>query len=135
VDKGLLRTLLDALDNNPCRFDLGKRRHERVPYRDRHGILYTTQTGRDVAFIVPTRNISPGGLSFLHGQMMHAGQACSIRLVTNEGIWLTVEGVVVRCRHVWGMIHEIGMRFKGLPDLQGLRDRQATGEAAAQSAT
>lgn len=135
MDKGLLRSILDALDNNPCRFDLSRRRYERIPYRDRHAILYTAQAGRDVAFIVPTRNISLGGLSFLHGQRMQAGQVCTISLVTNKGDWMTIEGIVVRCRHVWGVIHEIGVEFKALPSLQSRRDLQETIQTATQAAT
>ena len=133
VDKGLLRSILEALDDNPCSFDLSRRRFERMPFRGRHGILYTTQTQQDVAFIVPTRNISQAGLSFLHGQMMHAGQACSVSLVTKDGNWLTVEGLIVRCRYVRGMIHEIGMKFSArtdLTDLGGLHET-ASGPPAA----
>ena len=122
VDKALLRRILDALDNNPCRFEVNKRRHERLPYRGRQVILHTKQTERDVAFIVPTRNISRGGMSFLHGQMMHLDQSCAVDLATNDGNWLTVEGVVVRCRHIKGMIHEIGLKFSRLVNLKDLQD-------------
>lgn len=122
VDKALLRRILDALDSSGCNFELNKRRHERLSYRGRQVILYTKQTERDVAFIVPTRNISRGGMSFLHGQMMHIGQACTVDLATNDGNWLSVDGVVVRCRHIRGMIHEIGLKFNGLVSLEGLRD-------------
>jgi hypothetical protein len=122
VDKALLRRILDALDNNPCNFELNKRRHERLAYRGRQVILYTKQTERDIAFIVPTRNISRGGMSFLHGQMMHLDQPCTVDLASNDGNWLTVEGTVVRCRHIRGMIHEIGLKFSGLINLDDLRD-------------
>ncbi len=122
VDKALLRRILDALDSNGCGFELNKRRHERLPYRGRQVILYTKQTERDVAFIVPSRNISRGGMSFLHGQMMHLGQLCSVDLATNDGNWFTVESTVVRCRHVRGMIHEIGLKFNELINLEDLRD-------------
>lgn len=131
LDKGLLRSILDALDDNPCSFGLSRRRHDRIPFRGTHGILYTTQDDRDVAFIVPTRNISQGGLSFLHGQMMHVGQACRLSLVTNDGNWLTIEGLIVRCRHVRGIIHEVGMKFHGLADLKDLRDLHGTDRGAA----
>jgi hypothetical protein len=122
VDKGLLQRILDTMDNDPCSLDLGKRRHERLVYRGRQVILYTRQTERDVAFIVPTRNISPGGVSFLQGQKMHVDQPCSVDLPTRDGNWLTVEAAVVRCRHVRGMIHEIGLKFTSLVNLEGLRD-------------
>jgi len=122
VDKGLLRRILDALDNSGCNFELNKRRHQRLQYRGRQVILYTKQTERDIAFIVPTRNISRGGMSFLHGQMMHIGQLCAVDLAAKDGTWLSVEGTVVRCRHIRGMIHEIGLKFNGLLNLEDLRD-------------
>lgn len=126
VDKALLRRILDALDKNLCRLAPNKRRHERLQYRGRQVILYTKQTERDVAFIVPTRNISRGGLSFLHGQMMHIKQPCCVVLAANDGNWLTVESHVVRCRHVCGMIHEIGLKFSHLINLADLRDLSGT---------
>lgn len=131
VDKSLLRRILDALDGSGCNFELNKRRYTRLSYRGRQVILYTKQTERDVAFIVPTRNISRGGMSFLHGQMMHIGQPCSIDLATNDGNWMTVDGVVVRCRHVRGMIHEIGLKFNSLINLEDLRDLQTNDDPTA----
>jgi hypothetical protein len=122
VDKALLRRVLDALDSNPCNFELNKRRHQRLPYRGRQVILRTRQAECDVVFIVPTRNISQGGMSFLHGQMMYLDQPCTVDLATKDGSWLAVEGVVVRCRHIKGMIHEIGLKFSSLVNLEGLRD-------------
>ncbi len=126
VDKALLRRILDAMDNPRCGLDLNRRRHERLVYRGRQVILYTRQMERDVAFIVPTRNISRGGMSFLHGQMIHIDQPCSVDLATNDGTWLTIEGTVVRCRHVRRMIHEIGLKFTSLINLEGLRDLSRT---------
>lgn len=127
VDKAILRRILDALDNNANASGHNKRRHERMSYRGRQVILYTKQTERDVAFVVPTRNISRGGLSFLHGQMMHLGQPCTVDLASSDGNWLTVEGTVVRCRHIRGMIHEIGLKFSGLINLEDLRDLPSAG--------
>ncbi len=134
VDKALLRRILDALDNSGAGFELNKRRHERLAYRGRQVILYTKQTERDVAFIVPTRNISRGGMSFLHGQMMHIGQQCVVDLAANDGNWLTVEGTVVRCRHIRGMIHEIGLKFNSLVNLEDLRDIRTEAPAPTENA-
>jgi hypothetical protein len=128
VDKALLRRILDALDNNPCNFELNRRRHRRLPYRGRQVILHTRQAERDVVFIVPSRNISRSGVSFLHGQMMHLDQPCTVDLATKDGTWLTVEGVVVRCRYIGGMIHEIGLKFGSLINLEDLRDLPPGGD-------
>lgn len=124
-DRAFQRRLLDAMDRHTSSFNVDQRRHKRMPYRGRQVVLYTKQSGRDVAFIVVARNISRQGLGFLHGQMMHIGQACSADLATNDGNWINVEGNVVHCRHVHGMIHEIGLEFKSEICPQDLCDVQA----------
>lgn len=122
VDRTLLERILNALDKSPCGFHPNRRRHERIPYRGRQVILHTKQAGKDVVFIVPGRNISRGGLSFLHGQMMHLDQPCTVDLATAGGDWESVSGTVIRCRHIRGMIHEIAMKFHTLVNLESLRD-------------
>lgn len=45
-----------------------------------------------LAFVVATRNISAGGLSFLHDGFVHKGAVCRLRLVNRFGSWADVEG-------------------------------------------
>jgi CheY-like chemotaxis protein len=60
---------------------------------------------------VCARNISAGGLSFIHGGYLHPGSECRIVLPRRDGSPLPVTGVIVHCRHVEGCFHEIGIQF------------------------
>jgi len=77
----------------------------------RSAIVYTKQGERDVAFIVPTRNVSSGGIAFLHSQMMHVGQPCVVQLATKDGSFIMVPGKVLRCNYVKQMMHEVAIQF------------------------
>jgi hypothetical protein len=74
-------------------------------------------TGRDEpspCFWGPTRNISAGGLAFLHRQALAVGQELEVDIPLLDRQVLCVEARVVRCRHVKGMVHEIGVEFLGI---------------------
>ncbi len=60
---------------------------------------------------VACRNISCGGLSVLHSAFIYPGSPCIAHLPRTGGGTNAVPGVIVRCVHVMGMIHEIGIRF------------------------
>ena len=45
-----------------------------------------------------------------HGQFVHAQTDCTIHLKTLDGKLVGARGRVVRCRHVVGRVHEIGVR-------------------------
>lgn len=64
-----------------------------------------------VVFLVPTRDISATGLSFLHGGFVHVGTRCTVQLITMHGTWNEVPAVVVRCQYVEGGVHEVAVRF------------------------
>ena len=60
---------------------------------------------------VACRNISRGGISLLHGSFIHVGSAVTVFLRNREQSTVPIAGSVVRCRHVRGMVHELGIRF------------------------
>jgi hypothetical protein len=125
VDEVALREVLDDLDAQPHDARAAKRKYERHPYRNRKVILCTRSSQRNVAFLVHARNISIGGISLVHGQMLYPRQRCSVGLPAQPGKWLMAHGQVVRCRHVSGMLHEVGIEFLRPLDpltLQQLRD-------------
>ncbi len=68
--------------------------------------------GDTVAFAVLPRNLSTGGLSFIHGQFVHVGSDLTAYLPRLHDTALEVEGRVVRCRHIQGLLHEIGVMFR-----------------------
>lgn len=80
-------------------------------------------SGNRVTLPVATRNISRGGISILHSAFMHVGTQCEILLKVPGGTTQSISGVVRRCGHVSGRVHEIGIQFKeqiSTKDLLGL---------------
>jgi len=64
-----------------------------------------------VNYLVRTRNLSPTGIAFLHGSFVYTGTGCVLALHDAQGKIVGVEGKVVRCQHVRGHVHDIGVRF------------------------
>ncbi len=63
-------------------------------------------------YVTIPRNISTHGISVLHGGFMHTGRKCIISIRSVNGKAESVSGEIVRCRHVRGGVHEIGIRFE-----------------------
>jgi DNA-binding response OmpR family regulator len=112
LDAKRLATLLDSLDDGQADCD-GKRAHQRYTYRVSRMVVYIKQPGdgSPVGYEVAARNISSGGVAFLHGGFVHNGTRCAVQLVTPEGKWKGIIGGVVGCRHVEQNVHEIRVRF------------------------
>ena len=60
---------------------------------------------------VIARNISSKGLGFLFGQLVDPGNRCTILLETVDGKIESVAGTVVRCCHLEGCVHDVGLMF------------------------
>lgn len=67
--------------------------------------------GLQSEFSVACRDLSKGGISVLHRSFLHTGTRVVMRLPTVTGKLATIPGVVCRCRHFQGLIHEIGIKF------------------------
>jgi hypothetical protein len=118
VAREVIQHLLDTLDQReaaPAKDHEG-RRARRTRYRSIHVIVHVLSEYGDTRsrLQVATRNISRSGLSFLHRRVMHVGQDLDIWIPLPQGRTLRVLARVVRCRHVQGMVHEIGVRFTGV---------------------
>jgi len=57
------------------------------------------------------RNLSGTGISLLHNSFVHNGTTCTVHLPLLLGGTAAAAGKVMRCRHVKGLIHEIGIKF------------------------
>jgi len=57
------------------------------------------------------RNLSATGIALLHSAYVYPGTACTLHLQQLSGGSTSVAGKVVHCRHVRGLVHEIGVRF------------------------
>ena len=96
-----------------------QRRHARLPFRlKRIFAVIVHPTGKPARQAIVPRNISSGGLGFIHGQYLHAGTVCHLAMERRDGTREIVEGVVVNCRYLHGGLHEIGLRFTKAIDLR-----------------
>lgn len=127
-------SLLEGLDvaagaANPT--GAGRRSDRRYPFRLANIPTLLAQADAQVGrFLVVTRNISRGGFSFVHGSFVHVGSRCQITLPNAERELVVLKGTTVSCRHIKGMIHEVGVRFDKKIDVRqfNLGDADAADE-------
>ncbi|MEK6676056.1 MAG: response regulator [Planctomycetota bacterium] len=93
-------------------------RYKRFKYRVKGLVVALQQPGDAtfVPFLVPSRDLSAEGMSFLHGGFVHVGARCQVQLISAYGTWTNMLGSIVRCRYLEGGVHEVGVRFDGLID-------------------
>lgn len=68
-------------------------------------------TGSKVVLPVATRNISRGGISVLHSSFVYPNSKCHITAELEDGRKLDMDGIVKRCNHIGGKVHELGIEF------------------------
>jgi CheY-like chemotaxis protein/HPt (histidine-containing phosphotransfer) domain-containing protein len=68
--------------------------------------------GASISLSYAARNISSEGLGILHNSYVHPSTRCVVFLKHRDGREVPIEASAVRCRHVKGLIHEVGIRFK-----------------------
>lgn len=61
--------------------------------------------------LVVPRNLSTGGIAVLMGAFVYAGTRCTVTLRRLDGKGQPINGVVVRCQHLKGHLHDIGVKF------------------------
>ncbi len=123
-----LKSLLDELDQAPG--EESARHKRRVPRKSFRSVdvriwVLDSRGAPEISFRVLTRNISLQGLAFLHHQMIPVGQLLHIEIPFREGYNVRLLARVAHCRHVRGMIHEIGAEFKGKLSRQGIPQKDA----------
>ncbi len=106
-------SLLDALDASSAGRNNDRRAHDRYRFRVKNCITHLQQPGSatTLAYSVPTRDLSSGGVSFLHGNFTHTGTKVTVQLISSHGAWQEIEGTVVGCEHVQQLIHHVHVQF------------------------
>ena len=110
----VIESLLDQLDAEPVDEDVNaKRAHKRFPHRVTAMPLQLEHPGSPTVanYLVSARNISAGGLSFLHGGFVHLGSRVQVQMISQEGMWTDLSGRVVQCRYIARGIHEVCIKF------------------------
>lgn len=105
--------LLNKLDTDRPHERSVQRQHERFAYRVKACKVRLQQPGSmaPTPFTVPTRDLSAGGMSFLHGNFVHGGTRVFVQLITQHGTWADITGEVVRCEYLENGVHEVCVRF------------------------
>jgi len=111
-DEELVR-LIERLDRDAKRPPAeSKRSSERFAYRIGLIPCLTIDSGGvgRRAIIYP-RNISAGGIAFVHRGFLHANTEVHLPLRRRSGDHVLIKGRVRACRHLSKMLHEIGVQF------------------------
>ena len=109
-----LALLLDQLDAREAAEDARVgRRNTRASYRrsDVHIVVHHPG-GSDTERRVFTRDLSAGGMSFIHGGYLHVGTRVDVGLHRYVGGDDEVSGVVRHCDHIAGSWHAVGVKFE-----------------------
>lgn len=67
--------------------------------------------GNEMNVRMACRNLSKGGIGLLHRSYLHLGTRCRVTLAHPSKGDVEIPGEVVRCIHLKGMIHELGIKF------------------------
>jgi hypothetical protein len=117
-DRRLLLKRLDVVDQQGGAW---ARQHARVePPTGVRVIFEMVQSDLLNRYFVVPRDVSAGGVSFLHGSFVHTGTPVGVVFITRSGDMLKVQGRVVRCRHAQASEHEVGVEFETELDLKSL---------------
>lgn len=113
LEQRALDELLDELDDAPGTAEAARKRDFiRWPFRQTSIAMRVAQArGIETELEVACRNLSCGGASVLHSSYLHPGSRVTMRLPLPAGEFKSAEGVICRCQHVRGVVHEIGIKF------------------------
>ena len=115
VDDATIKAILDQLDQLDSQESSARRgARTRYSYRVRALSVEAQVSGAHaVRHVVPTRNISRDGITFLIGTLLYPGTTCTFQLITARNYWQTVPGYVTRCRYVSGTpsVYDTQARF------------------------
>lgn len=90
-----------------------KRKYTRWPFRMESVLCELAEpSGGMRGLHFAARDLSSTGISLLHSAYVHVQVRCVVHLVhAGSGLVTPVSGVVTRCRHVRGSVHEFAVRF------------------------
>lgn len=108
-----LTLILNGLDKLDSRKPPRSRRLEqRLNFRRPAIAVRVTQPGGGVRdCVMPSRNLSVGGISLLHTAFLYKGTECRVLLRKRLGGEETLNATVSWCRLVTGKIHLLGLKF------------------------
>ncbi|HPD29124.1 MAG TPA: PilZ domain-containing protein [Phycisphaerae bacterium] len=124
-DKNLFLDHLDRLDQRSTPLSVAeRRRYERHRHRVDQGleVIFDAFDEQPVTCHVRPRNLSQGGIAFLHEAYVYPETRCTVVLISATDQPIEVSGRVVGCRHISGKLHEIAMAFDRPIDAEDFRE-------------
>ncbi|MEM1166953.1 MAG: PilZ domain-containing protein [Planctomycetota bacterium] len=108
------RQLLDRLDANSAATRRSpSRKTPRYTFRQPNLPLLVSHPGGSIGrFLVYARNLSAGGMSFLHGGFLHLGTRLAVTMTDRRGESHIVIGEIVNTRFIINMLHEVNVAFE-----------------------
>lgn len=109
--KALLKVISMQADANPL---ASKRTDTRYALPPGYSVIGELEQagGSPQKFVVSVRDISRGGLSMLHSSYVHLNSRCVFRFYDEKKKQVAAAyAKVVRCQHVKGQIHDVGLKF------------------------
>jgi CheY-like chemotaxis protein len=105
--------LLDMLDGQETAGASARREYSRWPFRQPGiEVRFSHPGGTATTLKLAGRNLSRGGIALLHNSYIHPGTVCEVVLPRGgSGGRVGTAGVVTRCQHRRGSLHEIGIKF------------------------
>ena len=94
-----------------------RRKARRFSFRRQDAVITLGGPPTPHAIRAPVRDLSEGGLCFFYGVFVYPETPCTPRLMTVDGEQVLVPAKTVRCSHIKGRIHEIGVRFNSPIDV------------------
>jgi CheY-like chemotaxis protein len=124
INSRQLDALVDKIDANSDSTVHPNREYVRWKFR-KVTVVLTLESGggNKKSLPVVTRNISSGGMSILHSAYVYPDSRCYVSFNSNDNEIVTMPGKVVRCGHIGGKVHEVGVQFDeqiGTRELLGL---------------
>ncbi|MGQ9650355.1 MAG: PilZ domain-containing protein [Phycisphaerae bacterium] len=101
-----------------------RRKHRRYQHRVDEGleVILDAFDEQPVTCRVRPRNLSQGGIAFLHEAYLYPETRCTVVLISATDQPIEVSGRVVGCRHICGKLHEIAMAFDRPIDAEDFRE-------------
>ncbi len=108
-----IESMLDRMDSDGAAGNPSTQREfTRWRYRiDNVNLLVIHPGGSLAEFPVVCRNLSCGGVGLLHASYLHPGSAVRVVLPHPDKGDVTIKGMVRRCLHRGGKVHDVGIQF------------------------
>lgn len=112
LNAAALLSLCERLDEAATASLAFARAHKRFAFRRTGvGLSLAHPGGSQTMVRVAARNLSNGGISVLHVAYLHADTSCVVMLRDLEQRPQVIPARVAHCRHLGGVVHELGVTF------------------------